>query len=313
MMTMRDILTGILLPLAASALLMLLGIWSRLRWMGAIAVAAGFLAAYAATGRPEFPPHDGVDWLFWLAGPMAVVGAAAGLLWKGAGRNSVTTPRGPSVVASGIVGAALGGLLAAVAAYVVARPLILVGSVPAAEGYELAAGAMVVGAVAVWLSQWAAGRMGGGWVILAWSIALGGTGVVLMSTALRAVGIHGLSASAGTFAAGMVALAMRGKTRRIGGGASGGVAVLAAGLMGGLLSAGKFYPPGDGVAWWAAGLLMVSAGLVICGAAIPGKARWLKAVVGLLAVAIAVGALAAPAALKAMKAAEAMADDLYGP
>jgi hypothetical protein len=86
MLSLADFLAGVLLP-AALAPGLLLAAWRIARrrmsardsrsWGGPLAVAGGFIAGYwALLGRPELPPLDALDWLFYLAPPLAVAGTA---------------------------------------------------------------------------------------------------------------------------------------------------------------------------------------------------------------------------------------------
>ncbi len=84
MLGWKDFVGGILVPGAVTAVvLMAAWRWSRHRrsaresrsWAGTAALAAGFAAGYLALlGWPGFPPLDAVDWLLFLAGPLAALG-----------------------------------------------------------------------------------------------------------------------------------------------------------------------------------------------------------------------------------------------
>src|SRR5690349_1141341 len=92
MLTTREILFGILLPLLASGLLGLIPWLARMAWLIPLTVAAAFLIGYAnslgANGGfafPRFPPSDGTDWLFWSAIPavaLAMLTPALPRHWK---------------------------------------------------------------------------------------------------------------------------------------------------------------------------------------------------------------------------------------
>lgn len=84
MFTAGDIWAGVALPGGVSALVLLVA-WRLTRrrisagecrtWAGPLAVALGFVAGYAAMFPwPAMPPHDVIEWLPWLALPLAALG-----------------------------------------------------------------------------------------------------------------------------------------------------------------------------------------------------------------------------------------------
>ena len=128
MITLAQILWCFIVPLAIA----LVVFWPRWRWTGALAVGAAFIVGHVGwPGVPEFPPSTGGDWIFWLAGPLTVVGLVEALVvrmpaWLRAILSSVASialiwimlrPLMPQTLtpAQAGTGAALFGLAAALA------------------------------------------------------------------------------------------------------------------------------------------------------------------------------------------------------
>lgn len=99
MFTARDIWAGVVLPGGVSALVLLVA-WRLTRrrisacecrtWAAPLAVALGFAGGYAALlPWPAMPPHDVVEWLPWLAPPLAVLGTLEA--WRGPSLSIRTT------------------------------------------------------------------------------------------------------------------------------------------------------------------------------------------------------------------------------
>jgi hypothetical protein len=80
------------------------------------------------------------------------------------------------------------------------------------------------------------------------------------------------------------------------------VAILAAPLLGGLLLAGHFYA---GVSRSNMAVILAAPVLLMVGALVPLKQQWLRGLIALIAVTIAVAAVTVPTALTAKRAAEA--------
>src|SRR5262249_53264491 len=84
MLTLADLVRGVLLPAALAALVLVMAWWQTKRrvsarqsrsWGGPLAVGLAFVGGYLALlGRPPFPPLDATDWLYFLAGSLAVLG-----------------------------------------------------------------------------------------------------------------------------------------------------------------------------------------------------------------------------------------------
>jgi hypothetical protein len=159
------------------------------------------------------------------------------------------------------------------------------------------------GVLLAWVASFAERRMGTAWTLLAFTMTLGAAGAMVMSSNLQTVGIYGLAAAC---AVGPVAVIAR---RDLG--AARSVAVVAGPLLAGLLVAGRYYPePGvplvDGLVLLAAPVLLLG------GALLPVRRQWVRGIVALLLVVIAVAAVTGPAALAAKKAAESSPADPYG-
>jgi hypothetical protein len=280
MLTSQEILYGIVVPAVVAVVIAAIGAWRRWALVMPLAVGAGFLVAYACMTVPRLPPHDGTDWLFWLTIPAT----AWGVLDAWWGRRWFGAP----------------GLFAGVAAIVILRPLVPA-SVSGQTVGVVAAVMAVAGMAIAWVAGLAERRMGSAWVIAALCVAAGGAGVMVFSCNLRSVGIYGVALAA---ALGPVAV-LAWRT-----GAARSVAVTVAPLVAGLLVAGHFYAD-PGVTMRGAAVLMWAPVLLLAGAFVPGRRAWVRGVVGLLAVIIAVAAVTGPAALAAKKAAEADPYEMY--
>jgi hypothetical protein len=159
----------------------------------------------------------------------------------------------------------------------------------------------VVGGLLAWVAWYSERRAGSLWTIGAFAAALGGAGVMVMSSNLQTVGVYGLAAAAGVAP---IALVAGQKVR-----ASRSVAVVAAPLLAGLLAAGRFYPE-PGVPLTQGIVLLLAPVLLLAGALLPVRREWVRGLIGLLAVIIAVAAVTGPSAMAAKKAAET--PDPYG-
>ncbi len=285
MLTNREMIFGIMLPLAVALVIGLIAWWSKRAWLLPLGGGIGFLLGYASSlgttggfGLPRLPPGDGTDWLFWAALPAIALAMLAGRLgWRWL---------------------AILGAWAGVLAWAVARPLVP-GTLSAAEAVEVGAAAGVIGAVVVGVHTLVAGKIGHGWSVLSLCVVLGGAGVTVLSSNLRTVGVYGIGTAAAV--GGLVLFAPRLR-------AAPAVAILAVSILCGLLAGGRFYPD-PGVTRIGVAVLLASPLLMVVGLAVPTKRGWVRGVAGVLAVAIAVAAITAPAALAAKKAAEA---DPYG-
>lgn len=284
-LTNREIIFGIMLPLAVSLVIGLIAWRTKQAWLLPLAGGVGFLLGYANSlgstggfGLPRLPPADGTDWLFWATLPAIALSMLTG--WLGG--------RWPAIF----------GAWAGVVAWTIARPLVP-GTLTSAAAIEIGAAAAVMGVIVVAVHTLVAGKIGHGWSAASLCIVLAGAGVTVLSSNVRTVGVYGIGAAAAI--AGLVLFAPRLK-------ASPAVAILAVSMLCGLLAGGHFYPD-PGVTWIGVAVLLASPLLMLAGLAVPTKRPWLRGVVAILAVTIAVVTVTAPAALAAKRAAEA---DPYG-
>lgn len=281
MLTNREILFGIMLPLAVAVVIGLIAWRTKQAWLLPLGGGIGFLVGYASSlgstggfGLPRLPPGDGTDWLFWAALPAIALAMLAGWLgWRWL---------------------AILGAWAGVVVWAIARPLVP-GTLSAAAAVEIGVAAGVIGVIVVGVHSLVAARIGHGWSVLSLCIVLGGAGVTVLSSNLRTVGVYGIGAAAAV--GGLVLFAQRLK-------AAPAVAILAASILCGLLAGGRFYPD-PGVSWVGVAVLLASPLLMLAGLVVPSKRGWVRGAVAVLAVTIAVAAITAPAALAAKRAAEA--------
>jgi hypothetical protein len=132
-------------------------------------------------------------------------------------------------------------------------------------------------------------------------VTVGAGAVVVMSSNLRIVGVYGVAAAA---ALGPVAVLI-GPIN-----AARAVTIVSTSLLAGLLAGGHFYPD-PGVSWTNLLVLLLAPVLMIVGAFLPVKRRWVRGVVAVVLVGIAVGVVTGPTALSAKKAAEEAETDPY--
>ncbi len=273
MLNWQELVRVVLVPLVVAAAIAGLGRWRRWLWAMPAAAGAGFLAGYALLGVPGLPPRDGTDWLFWVAVPLTFLGIADALARRRWGW---------------VLGASAGAV-----AFALIRPLWQSG-VSAGALYGIPLLLSVVGAVLCLVIDLSERRVGSVAVVAALCVVLGGTAVVVLSSNLRIVGLYGIAASVALGPVGAVA-------GRLAAGRS--VGVLTIPIVAGLLVAGRYYPD-PGVSWTNFVVLMASPLLVLIAAALPGRKNWARGLVAVVLVAVAVGCVAAPTALTAMKAAE---------
>lgn len=287
MVTSAELLRVLLAPLIVSASIAALGYWRRWTWALPLAAGAGFVAGYALMGVPKLPPQDGTDWLFWLAMPLTLVGVLSTLIparW-----------RWPV------------GILVAAIAIVMLRPLMPDG-VNAGQATMFAIGFGVVGMAIALTATAVESRVTPMATILALSLTLGATAVIVMSSNLRIVGIYGIAAAAAVGPVAIFAGPWRAGSRRYRTPVSASVAIVTAGLLTGLFTAGRFYPD-PGVTW--TNLLVVAFAplLLLPAAYLPIENKFVRAAIGVALVVITLGIVTGPTALAAKHAAE---DDPYG-
>jgi hypothetical protein len=252
-------------------------------WATPLGAGAGFMAGYALTRMPAFPPRDGVDWLFWLTVPVTAAGIVASVLLRA---EALDRRRAWWTSAFGLV--------AGIVTLVIMLPLTRVGAVSVGATAWTSVVVGVVGIGTVLTIQFAIERVGPVGVVLGLCIIVGGAGVMVMSSNLRIVGIYGLAAAAAVGAVGVWCWETRGAC---------GVAVAAVAIAAGLLTAGKYYPE-PGVRWWEFGLIFAAPTLMAAAGAAPVSKGWIKTLVALGLVAAFIGILTIPKALAAKKAAE---------
>lgn len=283
MLTLDELARALLAPVLVAAAMAAVGAWRRWAWLLPVAAGAGFLTGFALFGVPRLPPRDGTDWLFWLALPLTAAGVTDAVLqhrpaWRRYGW---------------LAGAVMGAT-----AFVIVRPLVPA-SVSTGTLITLAPALAAAGAALVLAAGWAEPRVGAWAVVTAFCVAVGGVGVVVMSSHLRIVGIYGIAASAALGPVAVGAGRFRDADRP-----GRAVAVVAVGLLAGLLAGGRYYPD-PGVSWVNFVVLVAAPALLLLGALLPVKRAWVRGAAAVLAVALAVGAVTVPTALEAKRAAEA--------
>jgi hypothetical protein len=281
MLEKNEIIAGILVPVALAAVLAAIAAWRRWPWAMPLAAAVGFLTGYAASMRsiPRLGPTDGSDWLFWLTIPLAGVGVVCAMIerrW-----------------------AWISGACAGAATLVLLRPLA--DMVTPSTLWPVALATAAAGAALVWIIGFTQPRTGSIWTSAALCVAMGGAGVVIFASGSRTIGLHGISAAA---ALGPVAV-FSFRTRAP---AAVAVAAFAVPLLAGFLVAGHFYAEAT---WTNLIVLLASPALLLVGAWLPTKRQWVRGLVGLIAVMIAVAAVTGPTALAAKKAAEGNEYEMY--
>lgn len=286
MLTSREIVFGILMPLAIALIVGAVGWWTKRAWLLPVAGGIGFLAGYANSlgatggfGLPRLPPSDGSDWLFWAAIPATALAAVVAL---------ARAQRWPALL----------GAWAGVVVLLILRPLVP-GTLSSTTALELALTSALLGIVVCLAYTVAGDRIGHGWATLCLCIALAGAGVTVLSSNLRTVGVYGLGAAGAM--GGVLLFSPRAKATQ-------SLAVLAGSVLVGLLAAGHFYPD-PGVGWMGVSVLALAPLLVLVGLWVPSNRKSVKGLAAVLAVTIAVAAVAAPAAIAAKRAAE---EDPYG-
>ena len=282
MVTPSELLRVLLGPVLVAAVVAGVGRWRGWAWAMPLAAGAGFATGYALIGVPRLPPIDGNDWLFWLIAPVTLLGVADAWVdrrW-------------------GWVFAAIG---AGLMALVIALPLVH-GAVTTRE-VATTCGVMTAVAAVLWFAMRAAEpRVTPTAVVAALCVVTGAAAVVVMSSGLRILGVYGIAAAA---ALAPVAVLI-GRT------SSRGVAVTAVSVLTGLLVASRYYAYPSGISALNLAVLLASPVLLLAGAFVPAKNHtWVRGVVAVIAVAIAVGAVAVPTALRAKSEAEATQDDPY--
>jgi hypothetical protein len=270
----REIACVVLAPLLVAGIIAGIARWRRWPWAMPIAAGAGFLLGYGLVRLPSLPPVDGIDWLFWLAIPLVLLGAIHAIWGKRWGW---------------VLGAMSG-----IVSFVIIHPIVPGAVSPAmcwGSSLALAAG----GAMLMLAIEEAEERIGSAAILAGLCIIIGGTAVVIISSNLLVFGFDGIAAAAAL--APLVVLAGRFRIGR-------SVAVAFVPILAGLLVGGHFYPD-PGVSWTNFIVLFASPLLLLVELAIPGNRKRIRGAVALAAVAIAVAVIAIPTAIAAKKAADA--------
>jgi hypothetical protein len=274
--TPHEILLAVVLPAIISTLLAALGAWRTWTWAMPLAAGIAFIVSYASFNVPKLKPTDGSDWLFWLAIPLTLLATLDGIFGK----------------RWGLILAGFAGVMVAVLIHPLINPKVPDSPTPRTLWTMAIITALTTIALAA-IADVAQRRLGSLWIILAFCIATGGVGVVILSSNLHTTGLYGIAASS---ALGPIALfAIRLNAAR-------SMAIFAAPLLASLLIIGRFYPD-PGVSWTNFTVLLASPALLLIGAFLPLKRQWLRGLIALLAVTIAVAAVTAPTAQAAKKAA----------
>ena len=297
MITLDQVIRGILTPAIVAALLAWLGRWLRWRWVMPLGAGVAFILGYGLLGAtsaekiafwqlpgrlvqfPGLPPQDGPDWLFWMAIPATLLAVM----------DAVFQPK-----LGWILGAAAGAM-----AWVIVRPVVPGG---------VSLGALCVCAIAVglagaglcYIARAVEPRIGAWAVAGGWCIAVGGAAVVVLACDSASIGVRGLAAAA--------ALASVAAFSRRDAATGRSIAILAVAVLAGILAGGRFYA---GVSWAQFAVLMASPALLAAAWIIPARRRRWATVIALLAVMALVFAVVAPAALAAKNASESNSADPY--
>ncbi len=280
MVNAQDILRAIVVPAIVSTIVALLGRWRRWTWPMPVAIGAGFLTgAFLISGNPGLPPADGTDWLLWAAIPAIILG-----------------------LIDAFVSSRWGFLLSAIAglvAYLIARPLSPA-TVSISQLWTLSISVAAMGVALCAALRFAETKLGAGPVLVALSILFAATGIVVLSSNLRIVGIYGLAAAASLVPLSLIVRTGTQPTRPI--------AIVGIALLSGLLVGGHLYPD-PGISRLNAALLLTAPFLIAIAASIPVSSRLLRASIGTVLITALVAWIAIPIALAAKKAAEG---DPYG-
>lgn len=280
MLTNQELLYNVLLPVVISALIAAIGAWRRWPFTMPLAAGVAFIVAYATTGLPRFPPHDGTDWLFWLAIPLTLIAVGESLFGKLVGGAH---PTGTSRF-GWLLGAAAGAVT-----FLLLKPL---GDVSSQVLWTTTALVTLTGVALVFVASLAQRRLGSFWTLAPFCVAAAGAGVVILSSDSRTIGLHGIAAAAAIGPVVVLGARLR---------AAQSLAILIVPLLAGLLLAGHFYA---GVTHTHMIVLLAAPLLLLLGVFLPIRQQWLRGLIALIATIIAVAAVTAPTALAAKKAAE---------
>lgn len=280
MLTDREIYLGIALPGLVSAALMLIVVWRR--WTIALPAVLGiaFMAGYWFLRRPELPPQDGSDWLFWMTLPLML----GGMVFQRLGARWAAM-----------------GAIAGVLVFVVLRPITP--AIGLATIWKSSAIAALWGTAAAIMLPWAARRIGAAWILGALSSIVGATAVLVLSSNYRAYGVVGMGAATAiaAIALGIGWMARHGDDN--GPGSVRGLSVVVVVILAGLLAGGRFYPR-TGVSPFHFHVFGVAPLLIALAYFAPGKRDWPRGVLAFVLSSTVVWCIAIPLAIVAKHAAE---------
>ena len=289
MITLQDILYGVLLP-AAIALTVMLVAWRpwssgspKGYWGGALAIGAAFIAALInMQPRPAFPPALAEDWLFHVAWMVVIVGLVLAF---------VKVPFAVRAVIAAVTSAAV--------TYLVLQPLIK--RTWSAQESAIWVGSISAGMTLVFvLHEWISEKKHDASVPLVMALTAGGLGLFMMFSNSQSYGQRAGVLAAATAAITVVAIWSKKLSL-----ARGGVLAFVL-LFGGLLTTCYAYP--DKVVPYR--LLLIAAapivGLLPAITPLKGWKRWTAVV---LLTALPLGGALLPAGLQFMKEFDAPKDD----
>jgi hypothetical protein len=260
--------------------LMLIVVRRRLTIALPAVVAVAVMTGYGLLRKPELPPQDGSDWLFWMLVPL---GLCAAIFQRIGARWSAM------------------GAMAGAVAYVVLRPIAP--AIGSAAVWECSAVAGLWGTAAAVTLPWAARRIDPAWIAAALASIVGAAGVVVLSSNFLTYGIIGMGAALAIVATALGLRPTAPSSADDGPARIRGLSVIIIGILAGLLAGGRYYPH-TGVGVFQFHLLGAAPLLIPVASCIPVKRNWAR---GALAVSLAsaiVWSIAIPAALAAKHAAE---------
>jgi hypothetical protein len=282
MISNREIIVGLLLPLVVAGIFSAIAAWRDWAWLLPVAAGGAFVWGYwRLIDGPKLPPIAGSDWLLWTSAAAALLGAAATLVrpaWAGAL-----------------------ALIAGVSVYVIAKPLSPHAVSPAALWTTAVLVALASVAVIAALT-WSASRVPAAWVAGGLVAAIAGAAVLALACGFRTMAVYGMSAAAALAPAAAAAFWFKASNPRSAR-AMRGLAVYGVAVLAGVLTAARFYPE-PGVSWTQFALLILSPALAAAAAFVPGRRQWVRGVIALTAVGALVAAVTGPPALRAKRAAE---------
>jgi hypothetical protein len=280
MLTDRQLWVGIALPGLVSMALMLIVVWRRWALVLPMVLGIAIMIGYWLLRRPELPPQDGCDWLFWMQVPLMV----GGTLFQSLGARW----------------AAMGAIAGAVT-YVVLRPIMpAIGSAGIWNSLAVTGLWGTAGAITL---PWAARRIDAMWIAAALAGIVGASAVVVLSSNFLTYGIIGMGAAMAILP---IAVGLRRMAHRNGNDGPGiirGLSVSIMGLLAGLLAGGRYYPH-TGVSPFQFHVLGAAPLLIPLARCLPGKRDWVRCVAAVVLPSAIVWCIAIPAALAARHAAE---------